>query len=326
MTAFWRSTARSRAQAIEWPSLLLCTAVYGGFAALTWFNGAMPTGLVLLIGSLLLTLHSSMQHEFIHGHPTPWRRFNRALGPRLSRCGCPSSPTGVRISSTIATNSSPIRSTTLKATTGRPANGARSDPSVGSSSAPTRPWPDASFSDPRGTSYAISVLNTGPWRPGDHLRRRMWGSPYPRCGPPDLVTRGLPHERAGLSHDDLRGHLRASHALVRRASGEPRRLRAHRHRREGVVLRPVVPVQQPSRGASRAAADSLVPAARLVQGQSAPARGRERRPRLQRLLGRGAPLSFHAAPRWFPPDEDGRAGRGFRSTRSDASRLPAPGR
>lgn len=74
-----RGRARSRAQAIEWPSLLLCTAVYGGFATLTWFNGDMPTGLVILMGSLLLTLHSSMQHEFIHGHPTPWRRFNRAL-------------------------------------------------------------------------------------------------------------------------------------------------------------------------------------------------------------------------------------------------------
>ena len=32
------------------------------------------------LGAALLALQSSMQHEFIHGHPTAWRRLNRALG------------------------------------------------------------------------------------------------------------------------------------------------------------------------------------------------------------------------------------------------------
>ncbi len=34
---------------------------------------------MVALGAPLLTLQASMQHEFIHGHPTPWRRVNRAL-------------------------------------------------------------------------------------------------------------------------------------------------------------------------------------------------------------------------------------------------------
>ena len=59
--------------------MVLCCGVYGGFLALTFWHDRLPAAVVVLLGAPLLTLQSSMQHEFIHGHPTPWRRLNRCL-------------------------------------------------------------------------------------------------------------------------------------------------------------------------------------------------------------------------------------------------------
>lgn len=74
-----RGGARLRRQVAEWPSVALCAGVYGGFAALTFWHAALSNLVVATVGSLLIALHSSMQHEFIHGHPTSSRRLNRAL-------------------------------------------------------------------------------------------------------------------------------------------------------------------------------------------------------------------------------------------------------
>ena len=63
----------------EWPTLLLVLACYGVWAAALL---AAPTiGLLpaLLIAILCTTLHSSLQHEAIHGHPTRWNRLNALL-------------------------------------------------------------------------------------------------------------------------------------------------------------------------------------------------------------------------------------------------------
>lgn len=67
------------AAGIEWPTLLLIVACTGGWmlALLAW-----PTiGLVaaLLIAIPCATLHSSLQHEAIHGHPTASNRLNALL-------------------------------------------------------------------------------------------------------------------------------------------------------------------------------------------------------------------------------------------------------
>lgn len=75
-----RTDGKTGRRGVEWPSLALCVAVYGGFLALTWFHDALPPVVLVLVGAPLLALQSSMQHEFIHGHPTPWRKVNRALG------------------------------------------------------------------------------------------------------------------------------------------------------------------------------------------------------------------------------------------------------
>ena len=74
-----RAAVARRSRTIEWPSVVLCAGIYGGFAALTFFHAALPAPLVAALGAMLVAWDSSMQHEFIHGHPTPSRKLNRAL-------------------------------------------------------------------------------------------------------------------------------------------------------------------------------------------------------------------------------------------------------
>lgn len=70
------STLKGR---IEWPTLAVAAIIYGGFGLLTWFYYALPWWLVLPIGAYLVAWHGSLQHEVVHGHPTPWRRVNELL-------------------------------------------------------------------------------------------------------------------------------------------------------------------------------------------------------------------------------------------------------
>ena len=75
----------AREKAIEWPTLLLTALIYGGWLAVTYFHQMMPVWLVSMLGAVLITWHSSLQHEMIHGHPTKWRPLNRVLAfPPLS--------------------------------------------------------------------------------------------------------------------------------------------------------------------------------------------------------------------------------------------------
>lgn len=71
--------------AIEWPTIGLLVLVYGGWLAITYFSALLPWFLVAPLGAVLITWHSSLQHEILHGHPTKWRSINRALAiPPLS--------------------------------------------------------------------------------------------------------------------------------------------------------------------------------------------------------------------------------------------------
>jgi fatty acid desaturase len=65
--------------AVEWPTLLLIGACHAAWAAgIFWLSDLfLPLG--MLITTLSVTLHSSLQHEVLHGHPTRWRRLNEAL-------------------------------------------------------------------------------------------------------------------------------------------------------------------------------------------------------------------------------------------------------
>ena len=61
---------------LEWPTLLVAGAIYGGFALLTWYYHVLPWWLVLPAGAWLLAWHGSLQHEAMHGHPTRRRWLN----------------------------------------------------------------------------------------------------------------------------------------------------------------------------------------------------------------------------------------------------------
>jgi fatty acid desaturase len=69
-----------RRVSVEVPTLLLVFTVYTGWLCVTFAFGKMPLAFVIPVAVLLLTLHGSLQHEIVHGHPTRWFDFNRALG------------------------------------------------------------------------------------------------------------------------------------------------------------------------------------------------------------------------------------------------------
>lgn len=64
---------------LEWPTLAVAAAVYGGFIATTWFYHALPAWLIVPLGGWLLAWHGSLQHEVLHGHPTRKPRLNELL-------------------------------------------------------------------------------------------------------------------------------------------------------------------------------------------------------------------------------------------------------
>ncbi len=64
---------------VEWPTVLLTAAAYGGFGLLTWHHHGLPWWLLLTFGGYLVCLQASLQHEAVHGHPTPWPALNEAL-------------------------------------------------------------------------------------------------------------------------------------------------------------------------------------------------------------------------------------------------------
>jgi fatty acid desaturase len=51
---------------IEWPTLALILACYGVLVCALWL---MPLGLGIVVAGVVIALHSSLQHEAIHGHP-----------------------------------------------------------------------------------------------------------------------------------------------------------------------------------------------------------------------------------------------------------------
>ena len=64
---------------IEWPTLVVVVSVYLVIGSLVWFHAVLPWWLMLPVGAFAAALHSSLQHEVLHGHPTRNRLFNEAL-------------------------------------------------------------------------------------------------------------------------------------------------------------------------------------------------------------------------------------------------------
>lgn len=67
-------------RSVEWPTILLTIAIYGGFLGLTFWWETLPLPVVALAGGWLIAWHGSLQHEVIHGHPTGNQRINDAIG------------------------------------------------------------------------------------------------------------------------------------------------------------------------------------------------------------------------------------------------------
>jgi len=76
-----------RQRQLEWKTLGLFVACYAIWLATTWSflsvseNWGAATGYLMLfaITAVVTAFHTSLQHEVVHGHPTPWRLVNEAL-------------------------------------------------------------------------------------------------------------------------------------------------------------------------------------------------------------------------------------------------------
>ena len=65
---------------IEWPTLALALLIHLGWMLATVAAASLPWWLVLPVASWLMAWHMSLQHEVIHGHPTPVARLNDLIG------------------------------------------------------------------------------------------------------------------------------------------------------------------------------------------------------------------------------------------------------
>jgi fatty acid desaturase len=64
---------------IEWPTLALALLIHAGWLAATHWHDRIPPPILFAAGGWLVAWHGSLQHEIIHGHPTPWPRVNALL-------------------------------------------------------------------------------------------------------------------------------------------------------------------------------------------------------------------------------------------------------
>lgn len=68
-----------RRPAVEWPTLMLIGGCYGVWALSLFWLAPLFLPVAILTTTLMVTFHSSLQHEVLHGHPTRWRWLNEAL-------------------------------------------------------------------------------------------------------------------------------------------------------------------------------------------------------------------------------------------------------
>ncbi|MEM8630301.1 MAG: fatty acid desaturase [Pseudomonadota bacterium] len=70
----WHITTR-----IEWPTLWLILATWATWLLSTTVLAGHSVLLAVPVTAVVIALYSSLQHEVIHGHPTPWAGLNAAL-------------------------------------------------------------------------------------------------------------------------------------------------------------------------------------------------------------------------------------------------------
>ncbi|HSS66106.1 MAG TPA: fatty acid desaturase [Gammaproteobacteria bacterium] len=63
----------------EWPTLAVAAAIYLTFGVLTLNHEVLPWWALVLGGGYVTAWHGSLQHEVVHGHPTPSPALNELL-------------------------------------------------------------------------------------------------------------------------------------------------------------------------------------------------------------------------------------------------------
>jgi fatty acid desaturase len=74
-----RQTPPAHRSPVEFPTLVVAFVIYAAFFGLTWLFNWGPLWIVAPLCSVVLAWYGSLQHETIHGHPTPYRRLNALL-------------------------------------------------------------------------------------------------------------------------------------------------------------------------------------------------------------------------------------------------------
>ena len=64
---------------MEWITVAVLVLCYAVWLAATWFYDSLGVWTLLLLAAPAVTLHSSLQHEALHGHPTRSAALNEAL-------------------------------------------------------------------------------------------------------------------------------------------------------------------------------------------------------------------------------------------------------
>ena len=72
-------TKFERRNRIEWPSVVAIASFWVALVAVTVFGTSLPTLALLAVLALLGCFYLSLQHEVIHGHPTPWAPLNTSM-------------------------------------------------------------------------------------------------------------------------------------------------------------------------------------------------------------------------------------------------------
>jgi len=65
---------------IEWPTVGLAVVIYGLWFGTTLFWRELPWWGLAALGAWTIAWQLNLQHEIIHGHPTPSRLVNHAIG------------------------------------------------------------------------------------------------------------------------------------------------------------------------------------------------------------------------------------------------------
>lgn len=74
-----QDSALRRCRTVEWPTVVLLALCYGVFAAASYFAADIGYVTAFPLMAVAIALHSSLQHEVLHGHPTRNAAINEAL-------------------------------------------------------------------------------------------------------------------------------------------------------------------------------------------------------------------------------------------------------